>query len=456
MPFPDKYWKTIVAAIQDGVMVINPEGTIVFVNPAFENMMGYTAAEMVGKPCAILKCNIFELTCQNRGGSWCSLFETGELNLNRCTLMRKDKRMIHVLKKATLLYDPNGKIFGAIESVTDISGLIKTDEQSKAVQYDLTSRERFHGMVGASIEMKRVFNMVSNAAQSDAPVILRGESGTGKEMVADAIHAIGPRNQKPMVKVNCAALSDTLLESELFGHVKGAYTGAVANRKGRFEAAAGGDIFLDEIGDLPLFTQIKLLRVLEENVIERVGDSRTIPVDVRIISATNRNLEELVENRLFRKDLYYRINVVPINIPSLRDRTEDISLLADTFFHRLRLKSGKQISGIQKQTLDIFMQYIWPGNVRELKSALEYAFVTCHAGEIAPEHLPQSLFEHHVSSSSAVLNRSDDPQRQHLIEALKQAHGNQSRAADILGVSRVTVWKRMKKYAVQFNKTIDC
>jgi transcriptional regulator with GAF, ATPase, and Fis domain len=207
--------------------------------------------------------------------------------------------------------------------------------------------------------------------------IIFGESGTGKELIAKAIHDSGPRKQNPYVKVNCAALTESLLASELFGHVKGACTGAYRSREGRFEAAQGGNIFLDEIGDLPLSTQVKMLRVLEEKVVERVGDNRPIHIDARIISATNRNLKLLVDQGRFREDLFYRINVIPIMVPPLRKRVGDIPMLADSFFRRIQLKNDKKIMGISNEAMELLMSHAWPGNVRELKSAFEYAFVTC-------------------------------------------------------------------------------
>ncbi len=214
--------------------------------------------------------------------------------------------------------------------------------------------------------MLRVYKAIENAARSDAPVFILGESGTGKGLAARAIHELSDRNKAPFICVHCAALTESLLENELFGHVKGAYTGAYKSQPGRFELAQGGDIFLDEIGDLTPSTQVKLLRVLEEKVIERVGDARTIPVDVRIISATNRNLSNLLEKGSFREDFYFRINVIPIKLPPLRERTGDIVLLAEHFFHKLRLKTGKLIEGIANATMEILMNYSWPGNVREL------------------------------------------------------------------------------------------
>jgi len=288
-------------------------------------------------------------------------------------------------------------------------------------------------------------------------VIIYGESGTGKELVAAAIHNIGSGKNKPYLKVNCAALNESLLESELFGHVKGAFTGAYQNRQGRFEAAQGGAIFLDEIGDLPLSTQVKLLRVLEEKVIERVGDNQPLHIDVRIISATNRNLKELVAAGIFREDLFYRINVIPIVIPPLRERRNDIPLLAESFFRRIRLKNDKNILSISNQSMEALMHYSWPGNVRELKSALEYAFVTCNGSIIGPNHLPPDIFLNNRPlpvEEEPRIDR-DEIQKSRLIEALERAEGNQSKAARILNVSRVTVWNRMKKYSIKPVRKLD-
>jgi len=282
-------------------------------------------------------------------------------------------------------------------------------------------------------------------------VIIFGESGTGKELVAKAIHDLGSRKKMSFIKFNCAALSDTLLESELFGHVKGAYTGAYRDREGRFEAADQGDIFLDEIGDLPLSTQVKLLRVLEDKVIERVGDQRPVPIDVRIISATHKPLQHLVDQGLFREDLFFRINVIPIHLPPLRERKEDIPLLAESFFRRIKLKNEKPVQGIGDGAIKVLVEYDWPGNVRELRSALEYAFVTCQEELIHPHHLPPSLSQGYSPWPGAYpfSGPAREQQRQQLVEALQKAQGNQSKAARMLGISRVTVWSRMKKFGLQ-------
>jgi PAS domain S-box-containing protein len=443
----NQYWKTVVDTIQDGVMIVNPEGTIISVNRGFEEITGYERKEIIGQPCTILDCSTCEIAREKESCHWCAMFKRGNLKKQKCLLIHKSGRPVHVVKNASVLKNETGDVTGAVETLTDITDLMNKEIQIESYRRELSAEDRFFGMIGVSTKMQHVFEMVTNASQTDAPVIIFGESGTGKELVAQAIHEAGHRSKQPYIKVNCAALNESLLESELFGHVKGAFTGAHRNRKGRFEAANGGDIFLDEIGDLPLSTQIKLLRVLEDNIVERVGDHKPIKVNVRTISATNRNLTALIRKGEFREDFYYRINVIPIHVPALRERTEDISLLAKAFFNRIQLKSDKKIQGISNDTLDVMMRYKWPGNVRELRSSLEFAFVSCQEAFIEPEHLPFN-----VTGSDTILEKDIlidslvDIKKQRLIKALQAAEGNQSKTARILGLSRTSVWKQMKQF----------
>jgi two-component system response regulator HydG len=450
----DRYWQTVVSTIQDGIMIVNKYGIIVSVNKAFERITHYREEELIGKTCQTLNCDICDSVCENANGNWCALFRTGELKKRRCTIIRKDGQRVHVLKNASILHNDKGEPIGAVETLTDITELIRKDNQIEAYKRELRSADGYYGLIGSSPIMQQVYDLMANAAQSDAPVIVYGESGTGKELVAKAIHKLSVRMDNPYVKVNCAALTESLLESELFGHVKGAYTGAYRDRLGRFETANGGSIFLDEIGDLPLSTQVKLLRVLEEKSIERVGDVTTIAVDARIISATNRNLLELVQRNAFREDFYFRINVIPIHLPPLRNRGEDIPLLAESFFRKIRRKSGKKIKCIDNHTMDILMQYTWPGNVRELKSAFEYACVTCNESLIRPNHLPPGIVNQKPTSTRPRKNTLDreEIKKIELIEALTETAGNQSKAAELLGISRVTVWNRMKRYGIKKQK----
>jgi len=452
----DRYWKTVVNTIRDGIMIVNTRGAIVSVNRAFEKITGYSRNELIGQTCRLLNCSTCTPTPETEDTHWCDLFRQGEMGIRRCAISGKNGRLVHVIRNGSLLKDSAGNVIGAVGTLTDISSLIEKDNLLEAYRQELRSKDGFHGIVGVSSAMAQVFELVENAAYSDAPVIIYGESGTGKELVSRAIHEIGERKNGPFIKVNCASLTDSLLESELFGHVRGAYTGAVRDRVGRFEKASGGDIFLDEIGDLPITTQVKLLRVLEDKVVERVGASTPIPVDVRIISATNRNLPHLVQEKRFREDFYFRINVIPIHLPPLRERTEDIPLLAETFFRTIRLKSGKDVAGIGDAAMQALMAYQWPGNVRELKSAFEYALVACHNSLIRPAHLPPAVTGGRLGAaptSRPVLNLKEI-EKQELIEALEKTGGNQSRAAKLLGVTRVTVYNRMKRHGISARRIV--
>jgi PAS domain S-box-containing protein len=452
----NRYLKEIINTMNDGLMVVSPDGTILMVNQAFEKIMGYSREEIIGRSCALLNCDTCASTRSEGKGQWCSLFMQGAATRKPCLLMRKDGSYVHTLKNAAILRDEAGQVLGAVETLTDVSELTKRDKKIQQLSKLMDTAGSFQGMVGKSSPMQHVFDLTQKAAQSEAPVIIFGESGTGKELVAHAIHALGRRREGPFLTCNCAALNESLLESELFGHVKGAFTGAHTHRQGRFEAAHRGDIFLDEIGDLPPGIQIKLLRILETKQFERVGDHRPITADVRIITATHRNLESLVAAGKFREDLFFRINVIPIHLPPLRERLEDIPLLVEHFLKHLRRRSGKAISALTREAMNILLDHPWPGNVRELKGALEYAFVVAEAGHITPEHLPPKLSSQGVSPETPPEAKAapDLDEKTYLINALRQAGGNQSQAAALLGVSRVTVWHRMKKYGIDVHKLI--
>lgn len=451
-----EYWETVVDTIQEGVMIVDTRGAIVFVNKALTELTGFAPNELIGRSCATLNCASCRKKRNGEGEHWCSLFDQGLMNKQRCAILRQDGNYVQVLKNASVLRDSRGQVIGAVETLTDISGLLERDTAIEAFRRELNGRDTFHGMVGKSTAMQRVYDLIDNAADSDAPLAISGESGTGKELVARAVHERGKRHSGPYIKVNCAALSEALLESELFGHVRGAFTGAHQGRIGRFEAAAGGSIFLDEIGDLPLMIQVKLLRVLEEKVVERVGDHQPIPIDVRIITATNRNLLEMVDEGSFRQDLFYRIHVIPVTISPLRERLEDVPPLAESFFRTLQLKSGKDIRGIGKRAMDLLMSYSWPGNVRELRSTFEYAFVTCQGPTIKADDLPPCIHRGELvpmsppaTKTTIELGDKEEIRRSELLDALKAADGNQSLAAKLLGISRVTVWNRMKRYGLR-------
>jgi Nif-specific regulatory protein len=328
-------------------------------------------------------------------------------------------------------------------------------DENTRLQEELKLRFHPSNIVGNSREMQNVYKLIAQVSQSDTTVLIRGESGTGKELVAHAIHYNSPRAHKPFIRVHCAALPESIIESELFGHEKGAFTGAIATRKGRFELAHGGSIFLDEIGDLSIATQIKLLRVLQEKEIERVGGVDTIKTDVRVIAATNRNLEELIGKGEFREDLYYRLNVFPIHVPPLRDRRSDVLLLADYFVEKYGKANHKNIRRISTSAIDMLIAYHWPGNVRELENCIERATILSTDEVIHGYHLPPTLQTAEASGTvqqGTLTETLDNLEREMILEALKSARGNMSKAATDLGITERIMGLRVKRYSIDPTK----
>ena len=448
------YWQAIANIVHDGLMVVDRSGTIVSVNRGLEEMTGFAREELLGKPCTMLNCDTCARVREKEGEKWCMLFRSGSLSKQRCILTRKDGSPVHVLKNASILNDEQGNVIAGVETMTDVTELTRATSQLEACQLETPAESGDSGLVGHSVSLQRVRDLVASAAWSDAPVLIQGDSGTGKELVARAVHEMGPRRESPYVKVNCAALNESLIESELFGHVKGAFTGAHRDRAGRFEAAGAGSLFLDEIGDLPASVQIKLLRVLEEKVVERVGDQRPIEVNPRIITATNKDLSQMVENGAFREDLFYRINVIPVRVPPLRERSEDIPSLAEHFFRAIQGTSQSGIQGLSNEALRMLVEYDWPGNARELRSALEYAFVACNEDIIQPYHFPESILRRAENPGKGTADPDREREKRELIEALRASGGNRKEAAKRLGVSRVTVWNRMNRHGITVGQAV--
>ena len=322
----------------------------------------------------------------------------------------------------------------------------KTKEENVLLKEHLQEATRPNEMIGQSAAMQRVFEAIETVGPTDATVLITGESGTGKELVARAIHYASPRRFHPLIAVHCGALTETLLESELFGHEKGAFTGAQYRKKGKFEVAEGGTIFLDEIGDISLKTQTDMLRVLQEREITRVGGNQSIKVDFRVVAATNRPLEQMIEEGKFRPDLYYRLNVFRIELPPMRERREDIPLLVNTFVRKFSREMSKRITRVNPRAMDILQQYNWPGNVRELENAVERAMVVAQEPEIREQDFI-------IRASTQVLGAQvpegrtlDDIEKAHILRVLEDCGGNQTRAAEVLDIDRVTLHHKLKKY----------
>ena len=322
--------------------------------------------------------------------------------------------------------------------------------QHQQLQQELNGIHGFDRMIGKSAEMQKVFTLVQKVAPSKASVLITGESGVGKELVADAIHNLSPRKDNSFVKVHCAALTESLLESELFGHEKGAYTGADTMVKGRFELAHGGTIFLDEIGEINQSVQVKLLRVLQEKTFERVGGSQTIEVDVRIVAATNRNLEEEVKAGRFREDLYYRLNIIHIQVPPLRERKDDIPLLISNFIDRFAKENGKTITGVDAKARSALYKYDWPGNIRQLPNCIESAVVICNGSEITLADLPPTISQADADAQIMVPMgiTMDEAEKIIIQENLAALKGNKSKTAEVLGIGRKTLHRKLNEYGL--------
>ncbi len=427
----------ILESIADGVFTVDSDWNVTSFNRAAERMTGVAREQAVGRKCwEVLKAGVCETGCVLR-----ETMETGDPVVNRPVyIVRADGATIPVSVSTALLRDERGRVVGGAETFRDLS----VEEE---LRRELTRSYTFEDMISKNHVIRRVFDVLPDIAESESTVLIMGESGTGKELLARAIHNLSPRRDKPMVVVNCGALPDTLLESELFGHKAGAFTDAKRDRAGRFALAEGGTIFLDEIGDVSPALQSRLLRVLQDGTYEPVGGTRTERADVRVVAATNKPLPQMVESGEFRTDLFYRINVVTIEIPALRDRREDIPLLADHFVRRLNVRKGRDVSGVSPDALDVLMRHDYPGNVRELENAIEHAFVTCRSGSIRRTHLPAGLVSGRSGEPSTPLS-FDDAERLFLLAALERHGWNKAATARDLGVHKTTLWRKMKRLGI--------
>jgi len=433
MEVSSEHVQAILESIHDGVFTVDKNWNVTYMNAAARQLTGYQHHEACGTFCQ----GLFHT---DHCGENCPLLKTLQLGKPlrdmRITMTRKDGRPLEVLVNTAVLNDSMGDSAGGVIVIRACADTyLNVDE--------LSSDDQFEGILGRDRRMVEVFDLTEQVAPLDATVLVTGESGTGKELVANAIVARSKRRNRPFVKVNCSVFSEGLLESELFGHLKGSFTGAYRDHEGRFERADGGTIFLDEIGEAPLNVQIKLLRVIQDGEFERVGDTRTRRSDVRIIAATNQDFRKLIDEGRFRDDLYYRLSTVRLELPALRDRGGDILLLTQFFFDKLRVKTGHERARLSDETYDRIVSYAWPGNVRELENALEYSLIRARGGLVTVGHLPREIQELSPVTATPPGNNSEEAR---LLKALKDARWNRTQASQLLGMSRTTLWRLMRKH----------
>ncbi|MFO7654478.1 MAG: sigma 54-interacting transcriptional regulator [Candidatus Krumholzibacteriia bacterium] len=435
---PSRSFLSVLAVLREGILALDGDLRIVAMNRTAAEIVGRTPRDMLG----VNICEFFgRASCPH--DTLAEALQRGErIHDFQTTVQLGDGREGQVLLRSVPLKALDGATLGMAVILGDVTEVTELRKQ-------ISGRQSFAGLVGRDRRMQELYRLIQDVGPSDASVLVRGESGTGKELVARAIHEASTRADGPFVSVNCSALSEGLLESELFGHVRGSFTGAVADRRGRFEEASGGTLFLDEIGDVSPVVQVKLLRVLQERRVERVGDNRPVPVNVRLVSATNRDLEGLLATGRLREDFYYRIKVVSIVIPPLRDRTEDIPLLAEHFLARMARDRGVADLRLHDRALERLMRHAWPGNVRELENALEHAVVLSRGDVVAAEHLPPEVgrLEGGRPRLGGVPVHSQQ-ERDVLAAALRRTGWNRTRAARLLGIDRTTLWRKIREYGL--------
>jgi PAS domain S-box-containing protein len=434
---PDCKHEIILDSIADGVFTVDLEWKVTSFNCAAEKITGIPREEALGRLCSdVFRANICETDCALK-----KTILTKKPIINKPVyIINAHGKKIPISVSTAVFKDELGKIIGGVETFRDLSMVEELRKQ-------LIKRHQLDDIISKNHEMQKIFAVLPEIAASGSTVLIEGPSGSGKELFAKAIHNLSQRRKKPFVAVNCAAMPDTLLESELFGYVAGAFTDAKKNKPGRFALAQGGTIFLDEISDISPALQIRLLRVLQEREFEPLGGTRPIRADVRVLVSTNKSLEAMVREGRFRDDLYYRINVVKIILPPLSERKEDIPLLIDHIIDRFNRLRGKDISGVSEETLAILMHHDYPGNVRELENIIEHAFILCRSGLIEPDHLP-SCFIPKESGQLPVRASLTAMERRFIYETLMSNNWNRLATARELGINKTTLWRKMKKLKI--------
>jgi len=427
---------TVLESITDGVFTVDFEKRIAFFNRAAEFITGFKVEEAIGQYCFdIFRADI----CQAKCPIDAAIEGHPQISVH-ARIIDKHGEEKPVCITSAILKDAHGEILGGVETFRDLSEL-------ERLRRELSRSFTAEDIVGNHPKMREILSLLPDIAESDSPVLIEGPTGSGKELFARAIHNLSPRKDHPFIAVNCAALPESLLESELFGYARGAFTGAVKNKPGRFLLANKGTLFLDEIGTTSPAFQADLLRVLEEGELVPLGGTETVQVDVRVVAATNVGLKSMVREGKFREDLYYRLNVVKISLPALHDRREDIPLLIDHFIRKFNLLKGRLIRGVTSEVLSYLRNYSFPGNIRELENIIQYAFMRCKSDFIAKEHLPPELLDQIDQQERSFTTIADMPEEAEKIRSLlKRYGGNRIETAKTLGISRSTLWRKIKKY----------
>jgi len=437
----DKLASIIFNSISDGVFTVDRSCIITAFNKAAEQITGFRASQAIGKHCFdIFRTEVCHKSCALRD----TLAQRNTIENARVTIITQEGREVPIRVTTTILRDDFGEIIGAVEffrDLTEVERLRRRLDQDHSLQK----------IVSNSPQMGRVIHMLPNIAASDCSVLIRGPSGSGKELVAQAIHSLSPRRYGPYIRINCAALPATLLESELFGYVKGAFTDARRDKPGQFCLADGGTLLLDEIGEMDISLQVKLLRVLNNGEYQPLGSVKTLHTDARIIAATNADMRAAIAAGTFREDLFFRINVVNIDLPPLRERPEDLPLLVEHFIRKISRRTRKMIKRASGEVLSLLRHYPFPGNVRELENAIEHAFVMCDGEEIQVSHLPQSITEAALLGEGITLNPKSEADV--IRETLLRHGGNRARAARELGMHRSTLWRKLREYGITHAQT---
>ena len=430
--------QSLLEALPEGVFTINTKWRIASFNRTAEEITGYSRKEVLGRYCwEIFRSDLCDLGCPLRAA-----IETGRSEMDQdIRILKKEGAQLTILVNIGVLKDKHGRIAGAVETFRPLTGESNQSDRTKQAH-------AFSHIIGNSRPIKQLFALMPDLAASEVNVFITGESGTGKELFARTLHDNSSRSRHPFVAVNCSALAESILESELFGHEKGAFTGAAKARAGRFELVKKGTLFLDEIGELKPSLQIKLLRVLEEREFERVGGTQTLPLEARIISATNRNLALALKDGSFREDFYYRLRTVPLAIPPLRERKEDIPLLVRYYIRFFNTTFKKKVKGVDPKVMALFSDYDWPGNVRELERTIEHAFVFVKGPIIRLENLPRLEMVCKPPAAETPPDAKRGLNTKTILKALKKSDGNRKKAADLLGISRTSLWRKMKTHGL--------